>query len=223
MELRQLKGMELAARTRISCDGHGFTVPSQSGSGPYRVTLRPAESCAREDFQLRQLPCKHVFATRFVQEREFGGHAQAVAADRLPKKPTHRQDWPAYNLAQAVEKRRFQTLLCELYRGVPEPPHPRTGRRPSAAKDALFAMGVATHSGGLRERCGGGQWRLPPETGGELANWRRFSPRTLTCAQRRPPAPRPRGAASQNRLANWRTRRPPPPLPNRLPHPSAWP
>lgn len=147
MELRQLKGMELAARTRISYDGCGFSVPSQSGSGPYRVTLRPAESCACEDFQLRQRPCKHVFAARFVQEREFGGHAQAVDTDRLPKKPTYRQDWPAYNLAQAVEKRRFQTLLYELCRGVPEPPPPRTGRRPHAAKDALFAMALKVYSG----------------------------------------------------------------------------
>jgi transposase len=147
MELRQLKGMELAARTRITYEGHYFSVPSQSGNGAYRVTLRPAESCACEDFQLRQRPCKHIFAARFVQEREFGGHAQAVDTDRLPKKPTYRQDWPAYNLAQAAEKRRFQVLLGELCRGVPEPPPPRTGRRPHAAKDALFAMALKVYSG----------------------------------------------------------------------------
>jgi hypothetical protein len=90
MELRQLKGMELAARKRISYDGHCFSVPSQSGADPYRVTLRPAESCPCEDFLLRRLPCKHVFAARFVQEREFGGHAArgrprpASAAARTP-------------------------------------------------------------------------------------------------------------------------------------------
>jgi transposase len=147
MELRQLKGMELAARKRISYDGHGFSVPSQSGPDPYRVTLRPAESCTCEDFQLRQLPCKHVFAARFVQEREFGGHAPALDTEQLPRKPTYRQDWPAYNLAQAVEKRRFQVLLCELCRGVAEPAPPRTGRRPHAARDALFAMALKVYSG----------------------------------------------------------------------------
>jgi transposase len=153
MELRQLKGMELAARKRISYDGHGFSVPSQSGNGPYRVTLRPAESCACEDFQLRRLPCKHVFAARFVQEREFGGLAPAVDTDRLPKKPTYRQDWPAYNLAQAVEKRRFQVLLCELCRGIPETAPPRTGRRPHAARDALFAMALKVYTGFSSRRC----------------------------------------------------------------------
>jgi len=98
-------------------------------------------------------PCKHIFAARFVQEREFGGQAPAVNTDQLPKKPTYRQDWPAYNLAQAVEKRRFQVLWCELCRGVPEPPSPRTGRRPHAARDALFAMALKVYSGFSSRRC----------------------------------------------------------------------
>jgi transposase len=155
MERRQLKGMELAARKRISYDGHCFSVPSQSGGDSYRVTLRPAESCPCEDFQLRQLPCKHIFAARFVQEREFGGRAPALDTDQLPKKPTYRQDWPAYNLAQAVEKRRFQVLLAELCRGVPQPPLPRTGRRPHTAADALFAMALKVYSGFSSRRCAG--------------------------------------------------------------------
>jgi transposase len=145
--------MELAARKRITYDGHGFSVPAQSRAEPYRVTLRPAESCACEDFQLRRLPCKHVFAARLVQEREFGGHAPAIDTDRLPKKPTYRQDWPAYNLAQSVEKRRLQVLLAELCRGVPQPPPPRVGRRPHSVKDALFAMALKVYTGFSSRRC----------------------------------------------------------------------
>jgi hypothetical protein len=153
MELRQLKGLGLAARKRITYDGHGFSVPSQSGPDPYRVTLRPTESCPCEDFQLRRRPCKHIFAARFVQEREFGGHAPAVDTDQLPKKPTYKQDWPAYNLAQSVEKRRFQVLLAELCRAAQEPPAPRVGRRPHSAKDALFAMTLKVYTGFSSRRC----------------------------------------------------------------------
>jgi transposase len=153
MELRQLKGLELAARKRITYDGHGFSVPSQSGPDPYRVTLRPAESCSCEDFQLRLRPCKHIFAARFVQEREFGGHAPAVDTGQLPKKPTYKQDWPAYNLAQSVEKRRFQVLLAELCRAAQEPPAPRVGRRPHSARDALFAMTLKVYTGFSSRRC----------------------------------------------------------------------
>jgi transposase len=153
MEMRQLKGMELAARRRITYEGHFWSVPSQSGGGPYRVTLRPAESCTCDDFQLRQRPCKHIHAARFVQERDFGGQAPGVDTDRQPKKPIYRQDWPAYNLAQSVEKHRFQVLLHELCRGVPEPPFPRTGRRPHTTHDALFAMAVKVYSGFSSRRC----------------------------------------------------------------------
>ena len=43
-----------------------WSVPSQSGSGSYRVTINP-DSCACDDFQLTQKPCKHVHAARLLQ------------------------------------------------------------------------------------------------------------------------------------------------------------
>src|SRR5262249_22195524 len=128
MDMRELKGLELAARSRIVWENGGWVVPSQSGSGKYRVTLSPP-SCTCDDFSLRQPPCKHVIAARLVQERDHGGKAPVIDTDVVPKRPTYKQDWPAYNEAQTTEKHRLQELLCELCKGVPQPPRkPGKGR-----------------------------------------------------------------------------------------------
>jgi transposase len=51
------------------------------------------------------------------------------------------------NLAQSTEKHRFQQLLFELTRGVPEPERKATrgGRKPHAIKDSLFTMATKVY------------------------------------------------------------------------------
>ncbi len=95
MDMRELKGLEIAARSRLTFEGGAWSVPSQSGNGKYRVTLKP-DSCACDDFQLRQQPCKHTHAARLVQERDHGGRALALDLEVVPERPTYRQNWPAY-------------------------------------------------------------------------------------------------------------------------------
>jgi transposase len=146
MDMRELKGLEIAARMRVVYKDGAWVVPSQSGTTTYKVTLRPAVSCTCDDFTLRQRPCKHVHAARCVQEREHGGQTPARDSDQLPKKPTYAQLWPAYNLAQATEKHRFQELLFDLTRGLREPQPPKTGRRPHLAKDAIWALAFKVYS-----------------------------------------------------------------------------
>jgi SWIM zinc finger len=71
MDMRELKGLEIAARSRITFEGGAWVVPSQSSSGKYRVILRPeGDSCTCEDFALTGKPCKHIHAARFVRERD---------------------------------------------------------------------------------------------------------------------------------------------------------
>jgi hypothetical protein len=76
MDLRELKGLEIAAVSRVVWKDGAWHVPSQSGRGKYRVTLYPAVSCSCEDFQLTQQPCKHVHAARFTLERHDGDKAE---------------------------------------------------------------------------------------------------------------------------------------------------
>jgi transposase len=146
MEMRQLKALELAARTRIVFDGTAWLVPSQTSSTRYRVCIGAEPCCQCEDFVLRQQPCKHILAARLVCAREHDGRAPEAATDALPKKPTYKQDWPRYNLAQTTEKRRFRELLFDLCRDLQQPPEPRTGRRPHRVRDAVFAMAYKVYS-----------------------------------------------------------------------------
>jgi transposase len=147
MDMRELKGLELAARAKITFDKGVWLVPSQTGSGTYRVSLSSdGDYCECEDFTLRMQPCKHIYAARLVRERDHGGKAPAIETDVVPKKPTYRQNWPAYDLAQRTEKHRFQALLADLCRGIVEPPPPKTGRRPHLYRDAVFAMAFKVYS-----------------------------------------------------------------------------
>jgi SWIM zinc finger len=124
MNLRELKALEIAARTKIGFTHGVWMVPSQSDGGSYRVTIGPEPSCSCDDFQLRKLPCKHILAARLVcardhDGREHEGTAPEIAAAAVPKKPSYQQNWPMYNEAQQTEKSRFQKLLFDLCRGLP--------------------------------------------------------------------------------------------------------
>jgi transposase len=147
MDMRELKGLELAARARITFADGAWQVPSQSSaSTKYRVTLNPV-SCSCEDYQLHQKPCKHVHAARLVCARDHGGDAPAIVTDAVPKRPTYKQNWPAYNEAQKTEKHRFQALLFDLCRNLPDPPRENIrGQRPHLVRDAVFSMAFKVYS-----------------------------------------------------------------------------
>jgi transposase len=142
MEMRELKGLEIAARSKIVFDGKAWSVPSQtSPTGSYRVLLAPTFSCTCEDFQLTNKPCKHVVAARLVRERDGIEDAPPIETDSVPKKRTYRQQWPQYNAAQTNEKDHFQDLLADLCAAIPEPPRKggsKGGRPPAPLRDALF-------------------------------------------------------------------------------------
>src|SRR2546421_12598957 len=131
MDLRELKGLELAARAKIAFSDGVWHVPSQTRKRvTYRVVLKSGEdSCNCEDFSLSGKPCKHVHAARIVRERDHGGEAAPIDTDTVPVRPTYKQDWPKYNEAQQTESRRFLGLLHALVQGVEEVPQPKTGRR----------------------------------------------------------------------------------------------
>ena len=117
-----------------------WSVPSQTTTTKYKVTLDGRESCDCEDFALRQLPCKHIHAARLARERDHGGKSPVVVTESVPKKKTYSQVWPAYNEAQTTEKRRLQVLLAELCRNVPQFPDAERGQRRIPTADVVFAM-----------------------------------------------------------------------------------
>ena len=142
MDMRELKGLEIAARCRIGFKDGAWLVPSQSSAKTYRVTLTPqGDSCQCDDFELTQKPCKHIHAARIIRERDHGGKAPAMDMDTIPKRKTYAQNWPLYNPAQNTEKYRFQELLADLCRMIEEPPpvQGKRGRKPHLLRDCVFS------------------------------------------------------------------------------------
>lgn len=138
MDMRELKALEIAARSKVVFHLGRWLVPSQTTNAVYAVTLSPV-SCNCEDFQLRALPCKHVIAARLVAARDGDAEAPPLVVDEVPKRKTYQQDWPKYDRAQQTEKDRFQELLFQIVQGVVEPPSAKTGRKRTAMKDMVVA------------------------------------------------------------------------------------
>jgi hypothetical protein len=129
MDLRQLRGLEIAARHKVTFTAATWLVPSQSSAGQlYRGTLGDRLGCQCDDFQLHQKACKHVIAAQIVCAREYGGKGPEILADVIPVRPTWQQNWPLYNQTQQTEKYRFRKLLFELCRDLPDPPQPSLDR-----------------------------------------------------------------------------------------------
>jgi hypothetical protein len=146
VDLRELKALEIAARSKITFDGKYWLVPSQtSPSGTYRTTIGTQPSCECEDFQLRgpgkdsAFVCKHIIAARLVCARDYNGVTPSIVTDAVPKKPTYAQDWPKYDHAQRVEKNRFQALLFDLCKGLESREQTGRGRRWKPMSDIVFA------------------------------------------------------------------------------------
>jgi transposase len=156
MNLRELKALEIAARARIVFDNGVWIVPSQTTSGSCQVTIGSEPSCPCDDFQLRKLPCKHILAARLVcardhdgrelDGREHDGKAPEIVTAAVPKKPTYKQNWSMYNEAQQTEKSRFQKLLFDLCRGLPNPKQIGAGRRWTPMADMVFACGLKVYT-----------------------------------------------------------------------------
>lgn len=150
MDARQQRAEEILATGKIDRQGHIFWVPSQSGKPRHSVMLdEPGPSCDCADFELRQpLPCKHILAVQMMLEREKNGEPlpEPLEVPPRPKRPTYRQDWPNYNLAQTNEKDHFQALLSDLCRNVPDLPAAKTGRKRIPLADALFSAVFKVYS-----------------------------------------------------------------------------
>ncbi len=156
LDERQQKGLIIAATSAIKRGGDGvFTVPSQSLNGKYRVDGN-AKTCSCPDFELRQLPCKHVFAVEFVQRRETTTRPDGAVTvtETTGVRVTYSQDWSAYNRSQQVEREYFLRLLHDLCATVPTPPS-TNGRPPLPLSDRLFAACFKVYSGKSSRRFSG--------------------------------------------------------------------
>src|SRR5687768_17284160 len=141
LDPRQRRGLELAHHARITATADGWEVWSLNGANCYQVRTNPAPYCECVDFAQRHLPCLHVYAARFVEDRQRTGRMPTLESmGAAPKRPTYTQNWKSYDLAQSTEKDRFLELLYELAKPYRHPhDESRVGRPRKPLEDALFA------------------------------------------------------------------------------------
>lgn len=142
MHTRELKGLHLAATAQIQQQGDTWIVPSERTSKKYTVRFTPShQTCTCPDYEARQKMCKHIFAV----ERILDPQQVIVTPDPL-KRPTYKQEWHEYNLAQTNEKARFMEFLYELCRGVEEPAQQRWGRPRLSFAEMIFSTCFKVYS-----------------------------------------------------------------------------
>jgi transposase len=150
MDLREQRGMELAA-TRIIVRKKGiWLVPSQFGKDKYEVNLTPeAPHCTCPDHETRGVKCKHIFAATFVMKREQNADGSTTVTESVTftetKQVTYQRKWTAYNDAQTHEQDRFQALLADLCSGLPVH-QPKNGRPRLPLSDAVFSIVFKVYS-----------------------------------------------------------------------------
>jgi transposase len=142
MEAREIRGLEIARNAKVTRVDNLFIIPSQSISKKYAVDLDqnpPVCTCA--DFETNRQQCKHIFAAQFLlrQDKESLPEPPQIA------RPTYRQDWRSYRLAQVNEKSQFLALLYELCQGIEEPIQEK-GRPRLPLADIIFAATFRIYS-----------------------------------------------------------------------------
>ncbi len=154
MDTRELKALQIAATMPVRRSTYGWIVPSQSGHGSYKVaSTNPALqalttatgdlACSCPDFELRQLPCKHVLAVTYTIKREVVTDEGVLTQE---VKVTYTQDWAAYNAAQCEEKERLMPMLADLCSTIPNPPQGR-GRPRLPMADMAFECVSRVYAG----------------------------------------------------------------------------
>src|SRR5215216_6946321 len=103
---REIKALQIAAKSKLTQKGNVWIVPSQAGHGDYEVRPDPqAPRCTCPDFEFRNAKCKHVLAVEYTLMRETTPDGQTVVIETVKvTRKTYSQDWKAYNAAQTKEK-----------------------------------------------------------------------------------------------------------------------
>ncbi|MGA2369977.1 MAG: transposase [Candidatus Korobacteraceae bacterium] len=150
-DLREQRGIVLAATKQIHQHGDCWIVPSQSGKGVYAVRglAETNPECSCPDYEARRQNCKHIYAAIFVSRREHNADGSTTVTETIAltrQRTTYPQAWPAYNAAQTNEKDKFLALLFDLCRGIENPETRGAGRPRLPLSDAVFSAAFKVYS-----------------------------------------------------------------------------
>ncbi len=149
LNIRELRGLDIANRYTIKQENGFWFVPSSSGkSTRYKVCLK-SQKCDCPDFEIRRNKCKHLFAVEHKFEQDFLSEITreeiTIPNAYIPPRKTYKQDWASYDKAQFSEKAEFQFLLAELCKGIGEPSQ-TFGRPRLPLEDMIFSCVFKVYS-----------------------------------------------------------------------------
>src|SRR5260370_32994874 len=116
MEPREIKGLEIAAKSKLTRKGGLWLVPSQTTKQKkYEVALNGEKpECTCRDHEFTNDKCKHIFAVEYTIEREHTSDGQTITTETVKvTRKSYAQNWPAYNTAQTTEQSHLQALPYE--------------------------------------------------------------------------------------------------------------
>jgi hypothetical protein len=146
---REIKALQIAAKTQLKRKGKVWLVPSQAGHGEYEVRPDPqTPRCTCPDYEFRNARCKHIVAVEYVLMREQTADGRTIVTETVKvTRKTYTQNWPAYNAAQTHEKSELQAMLYELCKNLPEPVERKgKGRPPLSLSDIIFSSVTKIYS-----------------------------------------------------------------------------
>ena len=157
MDPREQRGLVIAATARNirRKSDHLWTVPSTQGAGHPCYHVNPEKkTCTCLDHQEAGNFCKHLYAVKFVIQREFQFDEETGVTTETKtvlmqtvKKTTYKQNWPLYNLCKTTEKSTFQVLLHDLCSAISDDRQPQRGRPRIPMADAIFSIVYKIYSG----------------------------------------------------------------------------
>lgn len=152
MDIREQRGIVLAATQKVERYGDRWKVPAQSHNGFYMVSQITGQArCSCPDWETRRENCKHIYAAIYVMRREENADGTTTVTETLAiaettQRPTYPQAWAAYNAAQTNEKDKFLSLLFDLCQGLEQPAVKKNGRPCLPLSDAIFSATFKVYS-----------------------------------------------------------------------------
>jgi transposase len=146
LEVRKERGLYIAKTCKITKNGNGWIVPSQSNDTSYNVEFSEFEgkqSCSCPDYQYRKIKCKHIFAVELIVTEEIND--EGTVTQTVTKRVSYAQNWQAYDHAQIHQKELFMQLLGDVTSSIPQPEY-IFGRPKLPLADMVFASALKVFS-----------------------------------------------------------------------------
>lgn len=136
MQTREAKALQIVQAAKLTRVDNLWIVPSQTTIKKYAVDLdHNPPTCTCLDYEENKGRCKHILAVQYQLRQESG---ETLPEPERVARPTYKQSWHEYNLAQTTEKAKVLELLYALCEPI-EDTTQRMGRPRIPLRERVFS------------------------------------------------------------------------------------